>query len=259
MELKEFYSICNNFEKRIKIKLIKRISQHFLLDCNSIKFFYNQLLQFKNYDFLEVGTGIGSITIPLSILAKRIITIEIDRRLSYVRNFLPHNVEFIIGDGASFVDSTKIPILVSNMPYNITSKILITLAKNNNIKYAVLGMQKEVGKRITANPGEESYGRLSIIIQLLFKTKIVGYIPSEKFFPKPKVDSLIIVLERKDLWNENFTKLEKLTSCLFSQRNKKAEKVIKTCIDKENLIEFNVKGKRVKDLTPNEILNLLNT
>jgi len=258
MELKNFYSICNNFEDKIKIKLIKKISQHFLLDCNYIKLFYDQLIQYKNQDFLEIGTGIGSITLPISLLAKRVITIEIDRRLSYVRNFLPYNVEFIFGNGINIVKSTKIPILVSNIPYNITSKILINLAKNNNIKYAVLGMQKEVGNRIIANPGEESYGRLSIIMQLLFKAKIIGYIPSEKFIPRPKVDSSVIVLERKNLWNENLTRLEKLTSCLFSQRNKKAEKVIKICTNEENLKKINLKEKRVKDLTPNEILALLN-
>lgn len=256
-----FYSICKEFKNKTYIKPIKKLSQNFLLDCDSIKLFFDQVKKFRNQDILEIGTGIGSITIPMSIIAKRIITIEIDRRLSYIKNLLPSNVELIFGDGLEFVSSTnKIPILVSNMPYNITSDLLVNLAKNNNIRYSVLGMQKEVAERINAIAGKENYGRLSVIMQIFFNIKVVGYIQANKFFPKPSVDSSVVVLERKNEWRDDFEIFEKFTSCIFSQKNKKADKVLKHC---NNFIENYVtrpylSNKRIRDLTPNEILDLLN-
>ncbi len=260
MSYEDFYSICKKINKKIEFKAIKKLSQHFLLDCDSIKVFYDNLIKYKNQDFLEIGTGIGTITFPISLIAKRVITVEIDRRFSYLKKELPDNVEIIFGNGLEFVKSTKLPILISNMPYNISSNLLINLSKNNNIKYSVLGMQKEVAERITANPGEDNYGRLSVIMQSLFNIKIVANIPSEKFFPKPKVDSSIVVMERNNLWKDEFNLLEKFTACLFSQKNKKAQKIINNCLSDIKQIKIDClqdKNKRVKDLTPKEILCLL--
>ncbi|MDP8003631.1 MAG: rRNA adenine N-6-methyltransferase family protein, partial [Caldisphaera sp.] len=177
------------------------------------------------------------------------------------KKYLPKNVELVVSDGLEFVKSNRIPILVSNVPYSMTSNLIINIAKNNNILYSVLGIQKEVADRLISTPGSENYSRLSVIMQLLFSIKSVGIISSRDYFPKPDVDSTVITLTRTKNWDDELEILEKFTSCIFSQKNKKANKIIKACIEnmglRPNYDKVNLSDKRVRELTPKEIITMI--
>ena len=122
--------------------------------------------------------------------------------------------------------------VIANLPYNISTKILISLLKHSS-QFTKLTMmfQKEVANRIIAKPGTKNYGRLSVISQLKTKVKILFDIPDTAFFPKPKVQSsLVQFIPYKNIkYNFNFDKMEHLTRLVFSKKRK----MIRTIFKKE--------------------------
>ena len=256
-----FYENCREVIRKLRkmrVRPIKGISQHFIVSCNSIKLFYDPLSKFKGQDFLEIGTGMGYITSLVSQIAKRVVTVEVDRRLSFLKRYMPANVELLFANGLDFMASTRTPVLVSNPPYSITSELLVRMVKNNSIKYAVLGLQKEVAERLVSNPGESNYGRIAVLVQYFFSIRILGNIPPKDYYPRPKVESSVLLFRRIRDWSQKYNELEKLTSCLFSQKNKRAYKVIATCSKKLGLnIKESLGNRRVRELTPEEIVSII--
>ena len=170
------------------------------------------------------------------------------------------NVEIVWQDFLD-MEMPRVTKVLSNTPYSVASRILVKLAKEGGFRRGVLVLQRELALRLLAKPGTESYGRLSVIMQLSFEIEHAGYIPRTAFYPQPKVDSLIVILKPKGRCGvEELEKVERLTAILFSQRRRKLGKVLKVKLpklyevlkdDRSPLLE-----KRVYELTPQEILLL---
>ncbi len=242
------------------IRLKKKFSQNISIDPRYLNLISNITLSHNPKVILEVGTGIGFLTAALAYKCKSsiIISIEKDPRLYKIASeTLAHleNVTLILGDALDYLSRARIELVASSLPFNVTSEALLAIARNNFISKAVLGIQKEVCERLKAKPGESSYGRLSVLIKLLFNVKEHYIFPPESFYPSPKVYISVVEFVRKKNYDYNTHKmLEKLTACLFSQKNKLAVKVLKRCIENpgEDILR-KLEGRRVRDLAPEEI------
>ncbi len=218
--------------RNYNIRPKKRLGQHFIVSQRGIQLFTKALMDAKCSEALEIGSGLGTITLYASKVLDRIVGVELDHKLAMASLELLRNTPntiIIHGNGERLLEVWRHNCIFSNTPYNLTSRILSIAARNNNITYLVLGVQHDLAKRIMAHPGSKDYGRLTILVQMFFNVKYYGFIPREWFYPQPKVNSAVLLLKRKKTWEPRHQYLEELTACLFSQRNKLARKIISKC------------------------------
>ncbi len=161
----------------------------------------------ENDIVLEIGPGVGSLTRYLLARAKKVVAVELDKNAiplleKNTKEF--NNLEIINADILKvdlhkiFEESTKIKV-VANLPYYITSPILMYLLENDfGMESITVMVQKEVGMRILANPGTKSYGVLTLAVKYYAEASLVTNVDKENFFPIPKVDSVVIKLNLKD-------------------------------------------------------------
>ncbi len=158
---------------------------------------------------LEIGAGVGALTVPLARKAKMIFAVERDSRIIGILNTQIlaggfANVSIIGKDilamdiGALSEDAGGNIIVMGNLPYNISSQILVRLIHSRkNIRRAVLMLQKELSQRITAQAGCKDYGRLSVMLSYCSDIKKLIDVKASLFYPRPKVDSEILELKFK--------------------------------------------------------------
>ena len=217
------------------IKAKKSLGQNFLIDQNIINKI-TDTVDIKGKSILEVGPGTGNLT--SSILKKnpkRIFVIEKDNDLSSMLEKKFENKITIINDDILNINeqtiSTDELIVFGNLPYNISTEILCKWILNLNRKkiwfsYLVLMFQKEVADRITSNYNSSNYGRLSVISNWKLNIKKVIDIKPSCFFPKPKINSSLLIFTPKKKFFElkNPNNLEKITRIFFSHRRKMIKK-----------------------------------
>ena len=191
--------------KKYNFKFSKSLGQNFLIDDSVPRDIVSGAEVCKDDLVIEIGPGVGTLTAQLLNTAKRVVAIELDNDLIPIlsqelgdnQNFtLIHNdalkVDFneIIGDEQSVK-------LVANLPYYVTTPIIVKLLKEKyNFKSLTIMIQKEVAERMAAEPGNKDYGALSLLVQYYCDTEIVRKVPPACFIPRPKVDSIVIRLER---------------------------------------------------------------
>jgi 16S rRNA (adenine1518-N6/adenine1519-N6)-dimethyltransferase len=186
---------------------------------------------------IELGVGLGSLTLPLAAKARKVIGIELDRGIIQwheEENLLPANVTLIHQDllKSDFRDLAeraggKLKI-IANLPYSISNPLIFKLIENREImEYAVLMLQKEVGQRLQAGPGTKTYGVLSVLLGAYAATRIMMAVGPGQFHPRPKVDSVVVKItfqpppqRVKDLPPHDYAILKKLVNASFQQRRK---------------------------------------
>ena len=216
------------------IKPKKSLGQNFLIDQNILKKIVN-IGEIEHKDnILEIGPGTGNLTkFIVAGRSNKIILIEKDKTLiaSLKLKFNHYNnIKYICKDILKTELEKTIKnntIVFGNLPYNISSQILIKLVKFNNqqpnYKRLVLMFQKEVGEKIISNSNTNKYSRLGIISKFRLKIKKNFLISKNCFYPRPKVDSMLIILEPKknDIDIKDLSNLEKITHEFFQKREKK--------------------------------------
>lgn len=200
-----------------KPKMEKKLGQHFVID-DSILQFEAESAEVLGKKVLEIGAGDGRLTSKLlSCGAAHITAVELDRKLAtLLRKKFHHRVTVIEKDFLSY-EPSSFNCIVGNIPYYITSKILFKIAKMS-FDSALLCVQKEVAERLTAMPGENNYGRLTVSCRLIFDINLLAMIDRSAFYPVPKVDSALIKLEKTGFVIND--KIEKNIGALFSHRKK---------------------------------------
>ena len=216
------------------IKAKKSLGQNFLIDKNILEKIINTT-KIKDKIILEIGHGTGNLTsYILKKKPKKIIVIEKDYKLATDLKEKFKDRLTIINDDILKIDETRLfkekITVFGNLPYNISTEILskwiINLKKNFWFDCLVLMFQKEVADRIIAKFNTQSYGRLSIICNWKLNIKKKCDIKPSAFFPKPKIDSSLLIFYPK----KNFIKikdpnnLEKITRIFFNQRRKMLKK-----------------------------------
>lgn len=210
----------------------KSLGQNFLIDQNIVdKIIKEGSIEGEN--ILEIGPGIGTMTHSMAKLAKKVVAIEIDEKLKpilkeTVGNF--DNTEVIFSDVLK-TDIKKLagekfggePFkVVANLPYYITSPILVYLLKSKaNISEIIVMMQREVADRIASSVGNKEYGSISVFIKYFGDSKIIMNVPNTVFMPKPKIGSAVIKITlNKEDRRISIEALEKVLRAAFQQRRK---------------------------------------
>jgi 16S rRNA (adenine1518-N6/adenine1519-N6)-dimethyltransferase len=186
----------------------KRLGQHFLVDRNVLDKIIRTAKVEKEDIVLEVGPGLGEMTLALARQVKKVITIEIDSRLVAIleKKMKDHpNVEVVKSDILKvsfdqFLEREGQPIkVVANLPYQISTPLLFRFIESKEVfSTFTLMLQREVAERMVASPGRKEYGPLSIFVQLSFNLSIRFFIKPSAFFPPPKVDSALVHM----VWKE---------------------------------------------------------
>ena len=191
----------------MKIIPKKSLGQNFLIDKNIIEKICNAGNLSKNDNVLEIGPGTGNLTeFILKKKPKKFYVIEKDERLIKNLNEKFDNKLTIINEDILKYDlkllSDKDLIIFGNLPYNISSQILVNFINYSYSKFSykklVLMFQKEVADRILAEDNSKNYGRLSIFSSWKLDIKKIMDIYPSSFFPKPKVMSSLLIFEAKN-------------------------------------------------------------
>ena len=194
--------------KTWNIDVKKQMGQNFLTDSSMAKKIVLCSKINKDDTVIEIGPGLGALTIDIAMAANEVYAIEKDKRLlsvlqneliiAKVNNVKVINSDILKIDIASFFKGKKI-VVIGNLPYNISSQILVrSIAMRTMIKNAVFMFQKELAQRIEAPPGSKMYGRLSAVLQYCADIHTVVEVKNNLFYPKPKVDSRVIEIKFKD-------------------------------------------------------------
>jgi len=191
----------------------KRLGQHFLVDRNIIDKVIRTAEVNKEDVILEVGPGLGEMTLGLARQAKRVIAVEIDSRLAEIlkkKMSAVSNVEIIQKDifkidFDALSHHVKAPLkVVANLPYQISTPLLFRFIESRRyFSNLTLMLQREVVERMIAPAGVKEYGALSIFVQMVSHPSIHFFISPSAFFPRPKVESAVVHLVwREEPWIE---------------------------------------------------------
>lgn len=178
----------------------KSLGQHWLYDEDSLAAMCEVAELSRNDTVLEIGPGLGTLTEKLVKIAKTVVAVEFDTKLAAelpVR--LPaDNLRVIESDILKF-DFTKLSVdykVVANIPYYLTSNLIRVISESvNPPSAAVILVQKEVAQRVAAGPGNMSI--LGVTAQFYWEVSLGGVVEAELFMPPPKVDSQILILNRR--------------------------------------------------------------
>lgn len=153
---------------------------------------------------LEIGSGLGALTVPLARRAGRVIAVEKDRDLvpllraqllaANATNVEVWEQNILRVDLAAVARSAGGPVpVVGNLPYHLSSQILFDLiARREAIDRCVLMFQRELARRLTAQPGNRTYGRISVMLQYAGQVRHLADVPAPCFYPRPRVDSQVV-------------------------------------------------------------------
>ncbi len=209
----------------------KSLGQHFLLDYNLIRRIARAAGDLSNCSVIEIGPGPGGLTWALlEAGAAQVFAVERDRRcipaLAEIAALFPGKLS-VIEDDALAIDPVQLcprpRHIVANLPYNISTKLLITwLGQASEFDGLILMFQKEVADRLVAAPGSKIYGRLSILTQWLCEAKTLFDISPSAFTPPPKIASTLVSLtpRAKPEFKASLPILEQVTAAAFGQRRK---------------------------------------
>jgi 16S rRNA (adenine1518-N6/adenine1519-N6)-dimethyltransferase len=220
---------------KYNFRFSKSLGQNFLIDEQIIDRICDGADIGPDDDVLEIGPGIGVLTMAMAQRARKVVAIEIDRALIPVlKETLEEcdNVEVIHGDVlkvdlkaliAEKFEGRK-PKVVANLPYNITTPIIMMfLEEQIPVSDIVVMIQKEVAERISAVPSTKAYGALSVATQYYSEPRIIAKVPRTVFMPAPNVDSIVIrmtIRETAPVELENPTLFFKVVKAAFGQRRK---------------------------------------
>ena len=238
----------------------KKLGQNFLINEYTINTIL-EILDIKQEDFvLEVGPGHGALTKNIVKKTKNYIGVEKDKNLSnLLKEKYKNNID-IRNEDILKIDLKEIFLnnyrVVGNIPYNISTKLLMKCIENkNSISKIHFMMQKEFVDRVISCHGKKSYGRLSVLIQIFFKVeKYIDINPSD-FYPKPKIYSSFMSLTPLKnilLEEEEIKYFLSFVKEIFNTRRKK----IKNCLNIDCEVLYDNIDKRAEELSIVEMIKL---
>ena len=181
---------------------------------------------------VEIGTGVGVLTVELCKRAKRVVCIEIDTRLKPIlddvcldhKNVTINFMDILKENVASLEKKVgENYIIVANLPYYITTPIITNFLENaNNVTRMVVMVQKEVAERFSATAGSKDYGAITVAINLRGSANIIMHAGREMFTPPPKVDSAVvrIDIDKNKFSDYSYSKVRSVIKCAFTSRRK---------------------------------------
>ena len=248
MDLKDIKT--QELVKKYNFKFTKSLGQNFLIDDSVL----NDIIdgaEVNNEDFIiEIGPGVGTLTAQLLMKAKKVTAIELDsdlipileKELGDHENFNLIHKDALKVDFNELIGDEKNVKLVANLPYYVTTPIILKLLKDGyNFKSLTIMIQKEVAERINAEPNCKAYGAISVLVQYYCDTSIVRRVAPTSFIPRPKVESIVIKLDRLEeprVQPKDTKLMFELVRAGFNMRRKTLWNAVKTLkVNKEKLEE----------------------
>lgn len=194
--------------RKYQIKVKPRLGQNFLTSSALASRILDYAQITAEDAVVEIGAGLGALTLPLALRAKRVLALERDPLLVDVLHKevpLPKSVQIVLADALQFSYrklaqewGTKIKI-VGNLPYAISTPLIFKLLEEKEgISSMTLMFQKEVGLRLVAAAGTKDYGPLTVACQFLAQVSLLRHVAARYFYPRPKVDSALVSITPLD-------------------------------------------------------------
>jgi 16S rRNA (adenine1518-N6/adenine1519-N6)-dimethyltransferase len=184
----------------------KALGQHFLIEPSLAARIVDLAGVGSEDHVVEVGAGLGSLTVALARTGADVVTLEVDRALlpalhEAVQPF-PHvrvlNEDAVRVDWGSVLDSEGPWSMVANLPYNVAVPVIMqALQTEPRIHRLFVMVQREVGERLVARPGDHEYGAVSVRVAYRAEGRVVRRVPRTVFWPQPNVDSVLVSLARR--------------------------------------------------------------
>ncbi len=258
--------LCNSYD----IFPDKSQSQHFLINPQMLTEIL-ELASISNNDIvLEIGSGLGILSYFIAHQAKHAYLVEIDKKLQVLLEnellSVAHNVTLIKSDILKIEQPPQADIVVSNVPYHISSTLFLYLIKKHPIirfRRAILVFQEEFAKRLCAQSGQKNYSQISALASMYGKCKLGKTFSPNCFYPKPSVNSTVIKFVPYDEINPLVKEpgFEHFLTQLFQRKHRKCKNNLKKLIKQASLpqLKTNLKKileKRPIDLNKEEIFTL---
>jgi 16S rRNA (adenine1518-N6/adenine1519-N6)-dimethyltransferase len=220
------------------VRARKSLGQNFLVDANIQRKIVAALEPQPKDTVVEIGPGLGALTVHLLGNVAHLIVIELDDRLAQqLETAHGARADFrLVHDNVLNVDFTKLGLpdnykIIGNIPYNITTPLLFKLLEPGlRPALLVVMVQKEVAQRVTATPGHKEYGALSVGVQSVARAERLFTVGRGSFRPAPNVDSAILritPLSPAPLTRSEEDDLRALTRTLFGQRRKQMQTILR--------------------------------
>jgi 16S rRNA (adenine1518-N6/adenine1519-N6)-dimethyltransferase len=240
------------------IKPKRSLGQNFLVNKAVIDKIISAVAELDPKNIIEVGPGLGALTSHLINMNKNLTLIELDRDL--VTKWKDEKQNVIEGDALQIdwqaFSSDENTVLVSNLPYQISSSIVIERSvEPYEIKAMVLMFQKEVAQRLMAKKSTPEYGMLTVVAQVFWKIEKVCDADPKSFNPPPNVASRVLKFVRKEGSAIDRKKFLSFVKMAFAQRRKLLAKNLN--LESEKLVELGFKKTvRAEELSPEEFVSL---
>lgn len=244
---------------------IHRLGQHFLADANITRKIVGLADVGPGDQVLEVGAGTGTLTRALAATAAKVVAYEVDEGLRPVLDTVTEG----LGVEVRIADATKVDlaaelaggrwVMVANLPYNVgTPMVMDALRQVKTIERFVIMVQREVAERLAARPGDEQYGLPSVVAGVHSDASVAFKVPAQVFYPPPRVDSAVAVLDRKAA-PESAERAIELARAAFGQRRKMLRKSLVAVLD-DPVAALSAAGieetARAEELSPEDYLTL---
>lgn len=248
----------------------KALGQHFLTDKKTIEMITTDFAKDAEV-IIEVGPGPGILTKALSQLNLPLYLIEKDDRfIDDLKNLTPHvyNQDALEFDWQKLLKNfeNKNVWLVSNLPYNVGTPLFLKFLKLSQITYMTLMFQKEVGEKTYFRDQKNTTNGLLTLSSIYFDSKLLRKVAPGCFSPPPKVHSVVVSYIRKSqplFAIKDFSKIDRFTRLIFSQRRKQLGSVLKGGLSTEQLVELktempDIMTARAESLELKQVYDLLN-
>ena len=188
--------------EKYELRPRKSLGQNFLIDPHVLGKIIRAAHIRPDDTILEIGPGIGGLTQALAESAGQVLAVELDRRLADIlKETCPSNVKVFNQDILDFDIPKNIQKVVANLPYYMTTPIVMHLLENFRFKSITVMVQREVAQRMVGvqgkkgDKGEKSYGAISLAVQYYAKAEIAAYVPPNSFMPRPQVGSAVVHMD----------------------------------------------------------------
>jgi len=219
----------------------RALGQNFVVDPNTVERVARLAHVGPGDHVVEIGAGLGSLTLPLAATGAAVTSIELDGRVAAVLREVvePAGVRVVEGD-ALHLDWTEVLrasphwVLVANLPYNVATPLLCDLLDEvPAIERMLVMVQREAGERLAAGPGDHAYGIPSVKVAYWATAEVVGRVPPTVFLPQPKVESVLLEIVRRDgpAVDADPERLFELVRTGFGQRRKMLRRSLAGLLD----------------------------
>jgi len=230
----------------------RALGQHFVVDPNTVRRIARLAAVGHHDRVIEVGAGLGALSLALAETGAAVTAVEIDRGLLRVlrQTVEPAGVTVVEADAMSLDWGDLLGagpwVLVANLPYNVATPLIADLLRDvAAITRMLVMVQREAGERLVAGPGDRGYGAVSVRVAYWAQSKVVGRVPASVFLPRPEVESVLVELRRRPEPSMgpdvDRTRLFALVAAGFGQRRKMLRRSLAGMVDADAFARADVR------------------